>query len=137
MKVFIDTNVWVASYTSQGLCREFLVYVRQRHRAILSEQVLEEYTRILIKKMGLDPEKVRATALDLRGHLQVLPTPSKPLERTRDPKDDAILQAALDGDCDWLVSGDKDLTSLKRVKGMPINTPRDFMEILGVAEEYI
>jgi putative PIN family toxin of toxin-antitoxin system len=137
VKVFIDTNVLVGAHVSHGLCRELVLYVRQCHRALVSEQVVDEFAKVLVKKVGQGLAESEKDAAALRGHFQVLATPIRPPQMTRDPKDNAIVQAALDSDCEWLISGDKDLTSLKRVQGMPINTPRDFMEILGVEEEYL
>lgn len=45
----------------------------------------------------------------------------------RDPFDDAVLEAALNGRSDALVTGDKDLLSLHPFKGIPILTPADFL----------
>ena len=136
MKVFIDTNVWVAAYISQGMCRELLTYVRQRHEAVISEQVLKEFAAALVKKAGTSPAQAQVEAEILRRHFQVLATPARPAKYCRDPKEDAIVQAALESDCGWLVSGDVDLTVLKRVQGMSITSPRDFLEALGVEEEW-
>jgi putative PIN family toxin of toxin-antitoxin system len=136
VKVFIDTNVWVAAYVSQGLCRELLTYVRQRHDAVLSEQVLNEFAAALVKKAGESQAQASVEALVLRRHFPVLPAPARTGKFCRDPKDDAIVQAALDAGCDWLVSGDADLCVLKRVQGMPISTPRNFLQALGVEEEW-
>ena len=58
----------------------------------------------------------------------MVPEPPKASKKTRDPHDDAILQAALDAGCDWLLSGDKDLTSLGKAGKMRIATPRSFLE---------
>lgn len=48
----------------------------------------------------------------------------------RDPDDDWILATAVAGSADLIVTGDKDLLVLRRFQGIPIVTPRGFLELL-------
>lgn len=133
--MFLDTNVLAAGIAGTGLCADLLDYVKQVHEAVCCEQVHQELPKAL-KKMRLEPFIIEIACEEMRRSCLTVPTPTRPPKQSRDPKDDAILQAALDADCGWLVSGDKDLTSLKRVQRMPITTPRDFLEALGVVDPY-
>jgi predicted nucleic acid-binding protein len=128
--------VWVAAHLGSPLCAELLIYVHQRHQLVVSPQVLREFERNLRVKFKV-PEPVVVAWLTRisRDCLSHDPSGAAP-KRSRDPKDDPIIQAALEAACDWLVSGDSDLTSLKRVKGMPICSPRDFLETMGVEEPF-
>ena len=45
----------------------------------------------------------------------------------RDPKDDRILDAAINGQATYIISGDDDLLALKAFRGIPILTPADFL----------
>lgn len=135
MKVFIGTNVWASGLAATGLCADLLDFVQQRHQAVVSPTVLRELPKAL-RRLGLEEDVVQAACFVTQDVCQGVPEPAKAERRSRDPKDDLVLQAALDADCDWLVSGDKDLTSLKRVQRMPITTPRDFLEALGVVDPY-
>jgi putative PIN family toxin of toxin-antitoxin system len=136
LKVFVDTNVLFAAYAGSGLCTELLIYLRQRHQLVVSEQVLDEFERAVAKKLKQPAKQAKAYRVGLQQRCLVQPQPPKTAKRSRDPKDDAILQAALDAQCDWLVTGDADLTVLKRLEGMPITTPRDFFEAMGVEEPW-
>ena len=49
---------------------------------------------------------------------------------TRDPKDDAVVACAKEGEADYIVSGDQDLLALSEHEGIQVVTPRRFMEIL-------
>jgi hypothetical protein len=44
----------------------------------------------------------------------------------RDVKDDKLLALALDGNADFIVTGDKDLLVLNPFEGIPIITPLDY-----------
>ena len=45
----------------------------------------------------------------------------------RDPDDDNILAAAMGGNCDCIITGDKDLLVLRAYEGINILSPRDFL----------
>ena len=45
----------------------------------------------------------------------------------RDSDDDKILECAILGDVDFIISGDNDLLSLKIFQGIPIITPSDYI----------
>ncbi|MGI9165717.1 MAG: putative toxin-antitoxin system toxin component, PIN family [Pyrinomonadaceae bacterium] len=46
----------------------------------------------------------------------------------RDPDDDNVLAAAISGECDCIITGDKDLLVLKHYQGINIFSPRDFLK---------
>jgi predicted nucleic acid-binding protein len=47
---------------------------------------------------------------------------------SRDKKDDKILQCGLDGNVDYIVTGDKDLLVLKEYETIKIINPKDYLE---------
>lgn len=49
----------------------------------------------------------------------------------RDPKDTMILALAISSAADCIVSGDRDLQDLVEYNGIPILSPRQFLELLG------
>ena len=52
----------------------------------------------------------------------------------RDPHDDAVLEAALNGHAGALVTGDKDLLALNPFAGISIVTPAAYLRDIGGAE---
>jgi predicted nucleic acid-binding protein len=48
----------------------------------------------------------------------------------RDPKDNKFLALAIDGQADAIIRGDDDLHVLHPFRGIPILTPREFVEHL-------
>jgi putative PIN family toxin of toxin-antitoxin system len=48
----------------------------------------------------------------------------------RDPEDDKMLETALMGDADCLVTGDQDLLQMTSFSGIPIVRPATFLELL-------
>jgi len=59
--------------------------------------------------------------VELRGTLRVC----------RDPDDDKLLEIAVVGRADYLVTGDQDLLILDPFQGIPILTPAEFLAALA------
>ncbi len=51
-----------------------------------------------------------------------------PIHACRDPKDDMILEVAVNGDAQAIVTGDRDLLSLNPFHRIPIVTPAKYMK---------
>ena len=47
-----------------------------------------------------------------------------------DPDDNKIVEAAVEGNCDFIVSSDKHLLKLKEFKGIKIITPKEFFKLI-------
>lgn len=126
MKIVLDTNVLIAAFISRGTCSELLEHCVRDHQLITSEFILREFHKNLTGKFGI-PESDVAAAIDLiRTRFSVV-TPEK-LDRKvcRDPDDDFILGTALAGDCDCIVTGDKDLLDLGKFEQIDIVSPSGF-----------
>ena len=48
-----------------------------------------------------------------------------------DPADDMILSCAVEGQADFIISGDQDLTELESYEGIKIVTPASFLKLLA------
>jgi putative PIN family toxin of toxin-antitoxin system len=51
---------------------------------------------------------------------------------SRDRKDDKFLACAVEGQADYVITGDDDLLVLQSFAGIPITTPRAFVEERGL-----
>lgn len=130
MKAVLDTNVLVAAFVSDGLCRRLLLRARDRSYTLaISPLIRDEFARVLRRKVGADAGEVRE-ALELIDGISA--TVNSTAVRTgitgicRDPDDDSVLVCAVSAGADYLVSGDKDLLVLENCQGVKIVTPRTF-----------
>lgn len=129
MKVFVDSNVVVSSFTSNGLSRKVIDLLVLEHTIILSPQVLEESQRIIITKFD-----VRRSDLDdfIRSLLRIAEVVMPPYFHrpfVRDADDIDILAAAIKGGADVLVTGDKDLLDVPN-PSIRILRPRELYDML-------
>lgn len=131
-RLVIDTNVFVSGIiTPQGSPGKILWALEQKKFIFVSSpHIAEEVLRIL------DSSKIRKAFphvddLLMEAVTEILLFQSdivSPVERLQLSKDDAdnrILEAAVEGNADAIVTGDKaDLLILKEVKGIPIISPK-------------
>jgi uncharacterized protein len=128
MKAVLDANVLVAAYVTEGLCARLLRRGRQRQFEVITcAQILRECRESLLKITSPSTEALDATMEQILSVSTVL-TPVRPLGRRvcRDATDDGILACALAGRVDYLVTGDRDLLTLRTFETIPIVTPRAF-----------
>jgi predicted nucleic acid-binding protein len=81
-------------------------------------------------KYGLDNQAIETTLalLALRGELV---QPTRAARVCRDPDDNALIEAALAGGAEYVVTGDEDLLVLKKFETVRIVTPRVFLAAGG------
>ena len=77
-----------------------------------------------------DVETVLALIL-LRGELVV---PQRRITVCRDPQDDIVLEVAVEGQADFVVTGDNDLLVLHPFEDIPIVGPAEFLRALEPGE---
>lgn len=55
-------------------------------------------------------------------------SPKKRITVVRDSTDNKIIEAAVEGKCEYIVTGDKDLLVLGKYKNIKIVSPKEFLE---------
>jgi putative PIN family toxin of toxin-antitoxin system len=140
VRVVFDTNVFVSAFIQpKSPSGRLLARLIQgdKFELVLSTAILDEVGRALRypkvrKRIRLDDDD-----LDLRvAMLGILSTMVSVSGHTvtgvsRDPDDDAILAAAVEGCADYIVTGDHDLLAIGDYQGIRIVTPRAFLQRLA------
>ena len=128
MRVVLDANVLIAAVASRGLCESLLELCLEDHDVIVSEPLLDEVRRQLVKKIKL-PDALAVEFCDTLRDNGILATPaSVPANACRDPKDLHLLGLCQSTQADSLVTGDKDLLECVRHGNTKIVTPRQFWD---------
>lgn len=132
-RVVLDTNVLISAVLSPlGKPFACLDWVLENATLIVSRELLEELeTRLVRPKFSkyVDDARRRAFVADL-GLSAVQVELSGGVTVCRDPDDNKLLEIAVAGRADCLVTGDHDLLVLNPFQGIPILTPDGFLTIV-------
>ena len=127
MKLVLDTKVLLSAVLVPGTCRELLKGQALLHEWFTSAGLVAELAEKLEGKLGLPPERTPLFLVYQRRARLVAPLPL-PTRVCRDPDDDLVLATALAAQADVIITGDKDLLTLKTHGGVRIRSPRQFMD---------
>ncbi len=110
---------------------EVIDYVMtNRIDAYASTEILEEYTETVeYLKYKFPGKKPKVPLIDIEAKCRVIEVSTK-VDVCRDPDDNKFLECAIDSKCYYIVSGDKDLLTVKEYEGIEIVTVAEFLEIL-------
>ena len=122
-KILLDTNIIISALVFGGKPREVLNRVKRFEiEAIISPQLLSELSEVLVKKFGFSKEKIQLTeSLIKKCFRQVYP--SQEFNVVKDKDDNRVLEAACEGKCNVIITGDKELLELAHFQDIEIITP--------------
>ena len=130
MRVVIDTNVLISAIFWTGKPKQLLNQVRLGRITFLTSAILlAELKEILtredkpFKLSAEDAERVVAAMRDLAEIVE----PQQRLSVCRDEGDNRVLECAVEGRAEWIITGDGDLLDLKAFQGIPIVTVANFL----------
>jgi len=130
MRVLLDTNVIVSAVTTRGLCADVFRAVLSDHELVTCPKVLQEVGRILHAKFSV-PDSIISEYLELIRQDAILAEGKEtPDVQLKDVDDLEIIAAAITGKADFLVTGDRELQGIRRVRKLRIVSPRAFWEEL-------
>lgn len=139
--VVIDTNLFISAIIRGGTPFKLLAawktdkFILTLSQALF-EEIAEVFTRDFIyQKYKLDQTEIQMLLDGIKLNARFvseLNLENLPLH-SRDPKDDKVLACALEGNVNYLVTGDKDLLVLARnpaLKDLMIVTVKDFLTLI-------
>ncbi len=128
MKIVFDSNVLLAAHIARGLANTVYEYCLKQHEIFVSAVILKEMEAGFLRKTKIPPERV-ALILDAVKRIAVIGEIADiPKNACRDPRDLHVLGLAVKSGADLIISGDIDLLEIGIFRGIPIETPRRFLE---------
>ena len=135
MKVVIDTNIIVSALIFGGkVSRLRLAWQDDLFIPLVSKATTTELIRVLAyPKFKLTPTEQEDLISDYILFCEAVTMPDRlpVIPECRDPFDVAFLLLAVVSEADYLVTGDRDLLSLKDNFSCPIITAEDFINIIN------
>ena len=127
----VDTNTLISRLLlSHSVPAQAVTKALQHGDLLVSDASLEELAAVLErpkfdKYLSSDE---RRTFFTLLSRVAIRVEILRPVSACRDPKDDKFLEVALNGSADAIITGDEDLLELHPFLGIPIWTPKGFLD---------
>jgi putative PIN family toxin of toxin-antitoxin system len=136
IRAVVDLNIIVSALISpRGTpARVIALWQRGAFALVFSAPMLQTLKEVLgtrrLRRQFIDPHDAESLMHDLETLAAVMPGDVTVTGVVRDPDDDEVLAAAVEGDVDYVVTGDNDLLVLGRYEAVPIVSPASFIEII-------
>jgi putative PIN family toxin of toxin-antitoxin system len=129
IRTVVDTNVFISSFFGGNPRRIIDLWKNGEILLCLSPEIVEEYVEVLQRFSLPEGEIKELLKLFAKGYHVVFTHTTPNLNIVADnPDDDKFIECAVALEADFIVSGDKDLLSVKKYMGIRILSPRGFLE---------
>lgn len=137
MRITVDTNVMVSSSFWDGAsCRIMEIIENKEIELVISKDIIEEFLKVL-EYEGIQ-QKIKDKNLEIKRTIEKIISistviePSKKLDIIKeDPTDNKIIECAVEGNVDYIISRDKHLLKLKEFAAIKIIKPEEFLDIIN------
>ena len=132
MRVVFDTNIFVSALVVPGsrAGEAILRVVEGQDHLIISKAIIHELLTTLSGKFSRDREELAHVAVFLTD-IGDLVYPKRKVNILKDEPDNRILECALAGHADVIVTGDRAILALGQYKGINILTLKEYLVIKG------
>ena len=129
-KVVLDTNLIISALIFGGKPQQVYNLVLEKQIiGTTSPILLAELTEVLTKKFNFELIRVEQLEKIIKKHFKMV-NPKQTIKILQDIDDNRVLEAAIEGKCSYIVTGDSDLLTLKTFQKTKILTPNDFLKII-------
>ena len=135
MRVVLDTNVLISALITSGTPPDGLyrAWLRGEIELVTSTAQIVEITDVVSRphlQKFIDADEAEDILDNIDSYAFVLDDPPQ-VNLSPDPRDNPILAAAIAGDADLIISGDKKhLLGLAEIEGIPIVTARKALDLI-------
>ena len=129
IRAVLDTNVFVSAFLLPGrLNRLAGVLLKRAFLWLVSDEILEEYVVVATwPLLRLSSDEMEALFYQVKERTEWISVRSQINVTSADPSDNKFLACAVDGNADWIVTGDHHLLALKKFRNVRIGTPSEFL----------
>ncbi len=132
MRIVIDTNVVISAIFWAGKPKKILNSARKGYITFLtSEFLLNELMDVLTAKnkpFKIGKREANVIVKHLKDLAEIITTKSR-ISVCKDDADNRVLECAIDGKADYIITGDRHLLDIKEIKGIKIINTAGFLKI--------
>ncbi len=128
-RIIVDTNLWISFLISKNFDQfEQLIYNR-KVVLLFSRELIEEFIAVVSRpkfKRYFSKDDINELFTIMNKFSEVIKVKHK-VDACRDKKDNFLLELARSGNANFLITGDKDLLSMKEFYGTKMITMNEFL----------
>src|SRR3989338_4519520 len=142
IKVVFDSNILVSATFWTG---DSFTVLNQADKGViknfLSKEIEEEYRRVITSEEIIEKqERLRLNMQEIVERViitSMIVIPKRKITAVNDdPDDDKIIECAVEGKVDYIITQDNHLLKLKDFEGIRIVTPKEFLDLLKKQTQY-
>lgn len=131
IKVAIDTNVFLSALFWKGKPKQILeMALSKKFEGVTSLEIILELEGKLRKKFNYPEEQTKKYIELILAQFTVVEPTSKVSVVKDDPTDNKIIEAAIEANARYIVTGDRHLLKLKKCRGIAILKPNEFVDAM-------
>ncbi len=124
--VVLDSNIYFSAIVWGGNPQKVInLWLNGKFILLISPEILFE-TLTVLGEYGVRKEVIAGFQYQIESHAEKI-VPKSKVNICRDAKDNKFLELSKDANADYLVTGDKDLLTLKKFGKTKILKPKDFL----------
>ena len=126
-RVVNDTNVWLSALYFSGKPAHIVRLIEENKVVcVISDFILNEIEEKMLVNFDTPSFVAAGTISYIRSTSELVYIKGADFG-LRDPDDNMVLETAVIGKCNWLITGDKDLLTLEKYNKIHIVTPKQFL----------
>jgi len=130
MKLVLDVNIFISSFFWGGNPRKIMTRIIEgKDILFISDEILQEIYLVMSRpKFNISRHQIIRFIESIEEIAQRVPTLGTIKGICRDSDDDKILECAVLGNVDFIISGDSDLLSLKEFQKISVISASEYMD---------
>lgn len=137
MKVVLDTNIWLSGlFWKREASKIIELAEKERIKVIISEEIILEIIDVLNKEIRFQKflknknQNIEDLIRNILNISELIKTHTKLDIIKEHPADNIILEVALDGKVNYIISYNRHVLNLREFRGIKIMPPGEFLEII-------
>ena len=126
-RIVNDTNVWLSALYFSGKPAQIVHLIEEKNSiSVTSHAILSELREKMIVNFQTPAFAANGTISYIQSISELIPLHGKDFG-LRDRADNMVLETAIAGKCNFLITGDKDLLTLQKYENLQVVTPSVFL----------
>jgi len=130
-RIILDTNLWISFLITKDISKLDNRIFTGETILIFSQELLHEFITVVsrpkFRKYFSQEDTIEI--LDIIDHQAEFVEVTSDIKKCRDEKDNFLLSLAVDGNADFLITGDQDLLELKEIEKTQIITVNQYLKV--------